>query len=76
MSLTTIILINVGVALMLVAVLAAAMLAPAFLRRPFADGHTHRQKSALRAKQRTEATQQRRAGDGRDDRHLRPIRDL
>jgi hypothetical protein len=76
MSLTTIILTNIGVALMLVAVLAAAMLAPTRLRRPFAEGHTHRQKSALRAKRRTEVIQQRRTRDSRGDRRLRPIQDV
>jgi hypothetical protein len=76
MSLTTIILMNIGVASLLVVVLAAVMLAPARLRRPFAEGHTHRQRSALRAKQRTEVVRQRGARHSRGDRRLRPIQDV
>jgi hypothetical protein len=44
-----IILINVLAALILVVILSALMLAPSRLRRPFAEGHTHRQRAALRA---------------------------
>jgi len=75
MSLTTIILVNIGAASVLVAVVAAAMLAPTLLKRPFAEGHTHRQKAALRHKQRAEAAQQSHAphGHGHSDLQLHPI---
>lgn len=39
MSITTIILMNIGAAVALSAILAAVMLAPSRLRRPLADGH-------------------------------------
>jgi hypothetical protein len=48
MSISTIILMNLGAAAVLAALLAAVMLAPTRLHRPFASGHTHRQKAALR----------------------------
>jgi hypothetical protein len=78
MSITILILLNIGVALMLVVVLAAAMLAPGWLRRPFAEGHTHRQRAALRKKHRAEVAQLRRAHrrGHRDPQQLRPIRDV
>ncbi|HEY5333545.1 MAG TPA: hypothetical protein VIJ21_08365 [Solirubrobacterales bacterium] len=48
MSISAIILMNLGAAAILAALLAAVMLAPTRLHRPFATGHTHRQKAALR----------------------------
>jgi hypothetical protein len=48
MSISAIILMNLGAAAILAALLAAVMLASTRLHRPFADGHTHRQKTALR----------------------------
>lgn len=60
MSITTLVLINLGAAAALTVLLAAVMLAPSRLRRPFADGHTHRQRAALRAQKRIEAARQRR----------------
>lgn len=60
MSITAIILMNITVAATLVAILAAVMLAPSRLRRHFEEGHTHRQKAALREQRRAEAAQPRR----------------
>ncbi len=48
MYISAIILMNLGAAAILAALLAAVMLAPTRLHRPFATGHTHRQKAALR----------------------------
>lgn len=48
MSIATIIVLNIALTVVMTAVLAAVMLAPTRLRRPFAAGHSHRQKSALR----------------------------
>jgi hypothetical protein len=48
MSISALILINIGAAAIVTAILAAVMLAPTRLHRPFAAGHTQRQKVALR----------------------------
>jgi uncharacterized membrane-anchored protein len=48
MSISAIILMNLGAAAILAALLATVMLAPKRLHRHFAAGHTHRQKAALR----------------------------
>ncbi|MBA3865043.1 MAG: hypothetical protein H0X42_01650 [Solirubrobacterales bacterium] len=48
MSISAIILMNLFAAAILVAILATLMLVPARLHRPFAAGHTPRQKLALR----------------------------
>jgi hypothetical protein len=48
MSISAIILMNLGAAAILAALLAAVMLAPTRLHRHFATGHTYRQKAALR----------------------------
>ena len=49
MTLSTIIMLNIGVATILVAILAAVMLSPTRLRPHFAAGHTLRQKVATAA---------------------------
>jgi hypothetical protein len=59
MSTSAIILMNVLVGSILVVILAALMLAPMRLRRHFAEGHTPRQKAALRAQHRAEAAERR-----------------
>ncbi|MBS1878969.1 MAG: hypothetical protein JST31_05615 [Actinobacteria bacterium] len=66
MSISTIIVLNVALAATLTAILAAVMLAPSRLRQPFAAGHTHRQRLALRRELRL-ARSQRQPGryDGR-----------
>ena len=74
MSASTLIIMNIGAASALVVVLAAVMLAPTRLRRHFAEGHTQRQKSALREKQRAEVAQRRHARHR--DLQLRPIQDV
>jgi hypothetical protein len=48
MSISAIILMNLGAAAILAALLATVMLVPTRLHRHFATGHTHRQKAALR----------------------------
>lgn len=48
MAISAIILMNIGAAAILAALLAIVMLAPTRLHRHFATGHTHRQKAALR----------------------------
>jgi hypothetical protein len=48
MSIPAIILMNLGAAAILAALLASVMLAPTRLHRHFETGHTHRQKAALR----------------------------
>jgi len=78
MSLTAIIILNIGVAAILAAILAAVMLSPTRLRRHFADGHTDRQKAALRQQQQAEAAQGRqrqRQHEGREP-AWRPIQDV
>lgn len=60
MSISMLILVNAAAASLLVVILAALMLAPSRLRRPFAEGHTHRQKAALRAQRRAESAERRR----------------
>lgn len=47
MDAATIILLNVGIATTLVAIVAAVMISPARLRRHFSHGYSHRQRSAL-----------------------------
>lgn len=76
MSASSLIIMNIGAASALVVVLAAVMLAPTRLRRHFAEGQTHRQRAALRDKQRAEVAQQRHARHGHRDLQLRPIRDV
>ncbi|MGH2941114.1 MAG: hypothetical protein ACRDPE_23690 [Solirubrobacterales bacterium] len=61
MSITTIILMNVGAAVALSAILAAVMLAPSRLRRPLANGHAHRRREAGAVQRQAAA----RAGRGR-----------
>jgi hypothetical protein len=48
MSVSALILINIGAAAIVTALLAAVMLAPTRLHRPFAAGHSQRQRMALR----------------------------
>jgi hypothetical protein len=74
MSISTIIVMNALAASILVVILTALMLAPSRLRRPFAEGHTHRQKAALRAQRRAEAAQRRRHRE--HEPAWRPIQDV
>jgi hypothetical protein len=76
MSILTIVLINVLAASILVAILASVMLAARLLRRPFAEGHTHRQKTALRAQHRAEAAQRRPSRRTRGEAPWHPIQDV
>jgi hypothetical protein len=72
MSISAIILMNLGAAAILAALLATVMLASTRLHRPFAAGHTHRQKAALR--RHLWARESRRQGPRRStQRGLRPI---
>jgi ABC-type nickel/cobalt efflux system permease component RcnA len=75
MSISAIILINVLTASILVVLVAAVMLVPSRLRAHFEEGHTHRQKAALREQRQAEAA--RRHGHRRADRGPRwnPIQD-
>jgi hypothetical protein len=50
-----VVIVCVVAALILVAILATLMLAPARLRRPFRDGYTRKQWAALREKRRAQA---------------------
>lgn len=59
MSISAIILINVLAASILVVLVAAVMLVPSRLRAHFEEGHTHRQKAALREQRRAEAASRR-----------------
>jgi hypothetical protein len=67
------ILMNIGAAAILVLILASVMLLPARLHRPFAAGHTHRQKRALRKQ--LQATGRERRPQRPTQRGLRPIPD-
>jgi hypothetical protein len=73
MSISTIILMNIGAAAILVLILASAMLLPSRLDRPFAAGHTHRQKRALRKQ--LQAAEGERRPQPSTQRGLRPISD-
>jgi hypothetical protein len=74
MSISAIILMNLGAAAILAALLATVMLAPKRLHRHFAAGHTHRQQAALRRQ--LWARQSRRQHPQRStQRGLRPISD-
>jgi hypothetical protein len=73
MSLSAIILMNIGAAAILAAILAGVMLIPSRFHRPFAAGHTPRQKRALRRHLQAAGKQPRpRSSTGRG---LRPIPD-
>jgi hypothetical protein len=76
MSISTIIIVNALAASLLVVILTALMLAPSRLRRPFAEGHTPRQKSALHAQRRAEAAQRRRHRQREHEPAWRPIQDV
>ncbi len=73
MSILAIILMNIGAAAILVAIIATAMLLPSRLDRPFATGHSHRQKLALRRHLQLAGRQRRPARS--TERGLRPIPD-
>ena len=75
MSITAIILINVLAALILVVIVAAVMHAPTRLRAHFEEGHTHRQKAALREQRQAEAARRREHRRGKREPAWRPIRD-
>ncbi|MFN8164070.1 MAG: hypothetical protein U0R26_09650 [Solirubrobacterales bacterium] len=76
MSFTAIILINIAVASTLTAILAAVMLAPSRLQRHFANGHTDRQRAALKEQRRAEAEQRHRRHRTERERVWRPVQDL
>jgi hypothetical protein len=59
MSTTAIVIVCIVAALILVGILAAVMLAPTRLDRPFAEGYTRRQWAALNERRRARAARQR-----------------
>lgn len=65
MSVTTIILLNIGIAAILVAIIATLMASPRHLRRHFANGYTHRQWHAFH-RQHGEPAPRRPGGGPRD----------
>jgi hypothetical protein len=75
MSTSAIILINVLTASILVVIVAAVMLVPSRLRAHFEEGHTHRQKAALRAQRRAEAADRRQHRRAERERPWDPIQD-
>ena len=75
MSTSAIILINVLAASVLVVIVSAVMLIPSRLRRHFEEGHTHRQKAALRAQRQAEAASRRQHRRAGRERAWDPIQD-
>ncbi len=75
MSTSAIILINVLAASVLVVIVLAVMLVPSRLRAHFEEGHTHRQKAALREQRRAEAASRRQHRRAGRERAWDPIQD-
>jgi ABC-type nickel/cobalt efflux system permease component RcnA len=75
MSITAIILINVLAASIMVVIVTAVMLIPSRLRSHFEEGHTHRQKAALREQRRAEAARRHERRRAERERAWGPIQD-